>query len=49
MVDRNVHFQDTVRLAQRLLELRKENWEVALGYLIFSTAMVTTSTPPSFL
>ncbi|MEE8585303.1 MAG: prolyl oligopeptidase family serine peptidase [Acidobacteriota bacterium] len=30
MVDTNVHFQDTVRLAQRLIELRKENWEVAL-------------------
>jgi dipeptidyl aminopeptidase/acylaminoacyl peptidase len=29
MVDRNVHFQDTVRLVQRLIELRKENWEVA--------------------
>jgi dipeptidyl aminopeptidase/acylaminoacyl peptidase len=30
MVDINVHFQDTVRLAQRLIELRKENWEVAI-------------------
>ncbi|MCL4793402.1 MAG: prolyl oligopeptidase family serine peptidase [Bryobacteraceae bacterium] len=30
MVDVNVHFQDTVRLAQRLIELRKENWEVAI-------------------
>ena len=29
MVDTNVHFQDTVRLMQRLIELRKENWEVA--------------------
>ncbi|MBL8209925.1 MAG: S9 family peptidase [Bryobacterales bacterium] len=29
MVDRNVHFQDTVRLVQRLIELRKENWDVA--------------------
>jgi dipeptidyl aminopeptidase/acylaminoacyl peptidase len=29
MVDINVHFQDTVRLAQRLIELRKENWELA--------------------
>jgi dipeptidyl aminopeptidase/acylaminoacyl peptidase len=29
MIDVNVHFQDTVRLAQRLIELRKENWEVA--------------------
>ena len=30
MVDVNVHFQDSVRLAQRLIELRKENWELAL-------------------
>lgn len=29
MVDTNVEFQDTVRLAQRLIELRKEGWEVA--------------------
>ncbi|HEX3068225.1 MAG TPA: alpha/beta fold hydrolase [Thermoanaerobaculia bacterium] len=29
MVDTNVHFQDSVRLAQRLIELRKENWEIA--------------------
>jgi len=29
MVDTNVHFQDTVRLAQRLIELGKENWDVA--------------------
>jgi len=29
VVDTNVHFQDTVRLAQRLIELRKENWSVA--------------------
>ncbi|HEY0099833.1 MAG TPA: alpha/beta fold hydrolase, partial [Pyrinomonadaceae bacterium] len=29
MVDTNVHFQDTVRLTQRLIELRKENWELA--------------------
>jgi dipeptidyl aminopeptidase/acylaminoacyl peptidase len=29
MVDVNVHFQDTVRLTQRLIELRKENWELA--------------------
>ncbi|MBA3950010.1 MAG: alpha/beta fold hydrolase, partial [Acidobacteria bacterium] len=31
MVDTNVHFQDSVRLAQKLIELRKENWELA-GY-----------------
>jgi len=29
MVDTNVHFQDSVRLAQRLIELRKTNWEIA--------------------
>ena len=30
MVDVNVHFQDSVRLAQRLIELRKDNWELAV-------------------
>jgi len=30
VVDTNVHFQDSVRLAQRLIELGKENWELAL-------------------
>jgi dipeptidyl aminopeptidase/acylaminoacyl peptidase len=30
MVDVNVHFQDAVRLAQRLIELGKENWELAV-------------------
>lgn len=30
MVDDNVLVLDTIRLAQRLIELRKENWEVAL-------------------
>ncbi len=29
MVDTNVHFQDAVRLSQRLIELGKDNWEVA--------------------
>jgi dipeptidyl aminopeptidase/acylaminoacyl peptidase len=29
MVDTNVFFQDSVRLVQRLIELRKENWSVA--------------------
>lgn len=29
MVDDNVHFQDSVRLAQRLIELGKTNWELA--------------------
>ncbi len=30
MVDVNVHFQDSVRLAQRLIELRKDMWELAV-------------------
>jgi dipeptidyl aminopeptidase/acylaminoacyl peptidase len=30
MVDDNVHFQDMVRLSQRLIELGKENWEMAV-------------------
>lgn len=30
IVDTNVHFQDSVRLAQRLIELRKDNWELAV-------------------
>ncbi|MCX6132348.1 MAG: prolyl oligopeptidase family serine peptidase [Ignavibacteriales bacterium] len=30
MVDENVHFQDAVRLVQRLIELKKENWELAV-------------------
>ena len=30
MVDTNVLFQDTVRLVQRLIELRKENWSIAM-------------------
>ena len=29
MVDDNVHFQDIVRLTQRLIELGKDNWELA--------------------
>lgn len=29
MVDVNVHYQDSVRLVQRLIELGKENWELA--------------------
>lgn len=31
MMDDNVFYQDSVRLAQRLIELKKENWELA-GY-----------------
>ncbi|GAB2771333.1 prolyl oligopeptidase family serine peptidase [Hymenobacter latericoloratus] len=30
MVDTNVHFQDIVRLSQRLIELKKDNWELAV-------------------
>lgn len=30
MVDDNVFFKDTVRLTQRLIELRKDNWNVAM-------------------
>ncbi len=30
MVDVNVHVQDAVRLSQRLIELKKENWQMAL-------------------
>ncbi|MBZ9626911.1 prolyl oligopeptidase family serine peptidase [Psychroflexus sp. CAK1W] len=30
IVDTNVHFQDVVRLSQRLIELEKEDWELAV-------------------
>lgn len=30
IVDTNVFFEDTARLVQRLIELRKENWELAV-------------------
>jgi dipeptidyl aminopeptidase/acylaminoacyl peptidase len=30
MVDSNVHFQDTAELVQRLIELRKTNWQLAV-------------------
>jgi len=30
MIDVNVHFQDAIRLVQRLIELKKENWELAV-------------------
>ncbi len=30
VLDVNVHFQDVVRLTQRLIELEKENWEMAI-------------------
>jgi dipeptidyl aminopeptidase/acylaminoacyl peptidase len=29
MIDDNVHFQDVVRLSQKLIELGKDNWSVA--------------------
>jgi len=29
MLDVNVHFQDVVKLSQRLIELGKNNWELA--------------------
>ncbi|HVZ25019.1 MAG TPA: prolyl oligopeptidase family serine peptidase, partial [Sediminibacterium sp.] len=30
MVDQNVHFEDAVRLTQRLIELGKDNWDLAV-------------------
>jgi len=30
MIDDNVHFQDVVRLSQKLIELGKENWDLAV-------------------
>jgi len=33
MVDVNVHFRDSVRLAPRLIELRKEHWELAVYHV----------------
>jgi dipeptidyl aminopeptidase/acylaminoacyl peptidase len=30
VVDVNVHFQDVMRLNQRLIELGKDNWQVAM-------------------
>jgi dipeptidyl aminopeptidase/acylaminoacyl peptidase len=30
MIDVNVHFQDVVRLTQRLIELGKDNWELSV-------------------
>jgi dipeptidyl aminopeptidase/acylaminoacyl peptidase len=43
VIDTNVNFQDTVRLAQRLIELRKENWEVAMFPLEDHTFVEPTS------
>lgn len=42
MVDDNVHFQDIVRLTQRLIELGKENWELAV-YPVESHAFLEPS------
>ncbi len=42
MVDTNVHFQDVVRLAQKLIELGKDNWEMAL-YPVESHGFTTPS------
>jgi dipeptidyl aminopeptidase/acylaminoacyl peptidase len=30
MIDTNVHFQDVVRLSQRLIELGKDDWDLAV-------------------
>ena len=30
LVDQNVHAQDIIKVTQRLIELKKENWELAL-------------------
>ncbi len=42
MVDDNVHFQDVVRLSQQLIELGKDNWELAV-YPVESHGFVETS------
>lgn len=42
MVDDNVHFQDVVRLSQRLIELEKDNWEMAV-YPVEKHAFIETS------
>jgi len=42
VVDVNVHFQDVVRLQQRLIEARKENWELA-GYPVEDHGFVEPS------
>ncbi len=42
MIDDNVHFQDIVRLTQRLIELGKENWELAV-YPVERHAFIETS------
>ncbi|ASZ14916.1 S9 family peptidase [Chitinophaga sp. MD30] len=42
MVDTNVHFQDIVRLTQRLIELGKDNWELAV-YPVEDHGFITPS------
>ncbi len=42
MLDVNVHFQDVVRLSQRLIELKKDNWEMAV-YPLEDHGFVTSS------
>lgn len=42
VVDVNVHFQDVVRLQQRLIEARKDNWEMA-GYPVEDHGFVEPS------
>jgi dipeptidyl aminopeptidase/acylaminoacyl peptidase len=42
MLDVNVHYQDIVRLSQRLIELGKDNWELA-SYPIEDHGFVTPS------
>jgi dipeptidyl aminopeptidase/acylaminoacyl peptidase len=42
MVDQNVNFQDIVRLQQKLIELHKENWELA-AYPVEDHGFVTPS------
>jgi dipeptidyl aminopeptidase/acylaminoacyl peptidase len=42
MVDVNVHFQDIVRLSQRLIELGKNNWELA-AYPVEDHGFITPS------
>lgn len=42
MIDDNVHFQDVVRLSQKLIELGKENWQLA-PYPLESHGFIETS------
>jgi dipeptidyl aminopeptidase/acylaminoacyl peptidase len=42
MVDANVYYQDSVRLAQKLIELKKKNWELS-SYPVERHGFVTPS------